>query len=99
LTGRIVGVDFGGFRDLTLVILGIHFQCNLSLPAGGDGLIKKGDRTTSPGLDLFYQKGLVSLVKDSTSSGVPPFYVSPISCRTRPAHNKPDARDRRDAGP
>jgi len=62
--GRIVGVDFGGFGDLPLIILGIHFQCNLSLPAGEDGLIKKGDRAASPRLDLFNEKGLVALVKD-----------------------------------
>jgi len=31
--------------------------------------------------------GLVSLVKDFTPSSVSPFDVSPISCRTRPAHN------------
>lgn len=62
--GRIVGLDFGGFGDLPLIILGIHFQCNLSLPAGGDGLIKKGDRAASPRPDLLYHKGLVSLVKD-----------------------------------
>jgi len=62
--GRVVGVNFGSFCDLPLVILGIYLQGNFSLPTGEDGLVKIGDRTTSTRLHIFYLKGLVSLVVD-----------------------------------
>jgi hypothetical protein len=64
LTGRVVGVNFGTFCDLPLVILGIYPQGNFSLPTGEDGLIKMGDRTPSTRLHFFYLKRLVSLVED-----------------------------------
>ena len=62
--GRVVGVNFGSFCDLPLVILGIYLQGNFSLPTGEDGLIEIGDRTTSTRLYIFYLKRLVSLVED-----------------------------------
>jgi hypothetical protein len=62
--GWVVRKDFCVLGDLPLVVLGIHLKCNLSLPAGGDGLIKVGDRASSPRFDLLYLKGLVSGVKD-----------------------------------
>ena len=56
--------DPGALGYFSLVSFGLDLEADFSLPTRGNGLVKVGHRTTSTGLDAFYQESLITLVQN-----------------------------------
>ena len=58
----VVGKNLGSLVDGPAVTVGSNFEYDLSFPARGNDPVKPGYCTASARPDLFYLKGLISLV-------------------------------------
>ena len=65
LVTAFIGIHFSRFADLAPITFGVHPECDFSRPAGGDGLVKRGDCATSGRTDLLNGERLISPVGKS----------------------------------
>jgi hypothetical protein len=65
----VIGVDFDGFAQFSIIASRFDLDCDFALPARGNCPIVIGNGTASAGANLFYLEGLVTRVSDFETVG------------------------------
>jgi hypothetical protein len=65
----VIGVDFDGLAQFSIVASRVDLDCDFALPARGNCPIVIGNGTASAGANLFYLERLVTCVSDFEAVG------------------------------